>query len=176
MLTARRGELVAALGGTGKAEIQARLARMFLRFPSANNTDPDATTAAYATDLVSFPLWAIDRGILRVIETWKSAFAPSSPELRAMVAAETKPFTEELRDLTAILDADVFHDPDETEKSRVLAGFAKLIADFKINEPFSKNRPRVSTKAEAETWLEANSGAPVPVLSDEALALYRGRA
>ena len=167
-LAVRRAQLQAAIGGTSKAEIAARIARLFLRFPSAR-ADAEATTAAYATDLMNYPLWAIDRGIMKAIETWKSAFAPSSPELRAMVAAEAKPFTEELRDLTAILDAQVFHDLPADERARVSAQFAQLIADLGVHSPL-RRKANVSTKAEAEAWLEAHKGEPLPTLSPAAIA------
>lgn len=170
-LACRRDELQAAMGGTGKPEIAARVARLFLRFPSAGKADAEATTAAYATDLMGYPLWAIDRGIMKAIESWKSAFAPSSPELRAMVADAVKPYSDELRDLTAILDAEVFHEPDDGERAKVAGQFAALIADLGIHAPIASTR-FASAKDAAEAWLEANKAMPLPQLSTAALERF----
>jgi hypothetical protein len=68
-LLARRGELTASLTASDPRDVVKRVARLFMRFPSTRLPEghAEAVMAAYAADLASFPLWAIDKAFLAVI-------------------------------------------------------------------------------------------------------------
>lgn len=170
-LAARLSELDAAnLPGNPQA-IARRVARLFLRFPSSRLTDAnsEATVAAYAADLSKFPLWAIDQAMLEAIQKG-GAFAPSSPDLRAMCERVMRRTAEEAADIRAVLTADVYREPSDEEREKIKAGFDALVADLELRAPFDRwslrkpgSRPVSSiTPAEARDALEAMKEDPQP--------------
>ena len=107
-IEARRCELVAATQATDPKLIVPRIARLFLRFPSAKIEDPAGTTAAYAMDLASFPLWAIEAGIIALLKGHgleSKSFAPSSIIVREAVVREVAQVDAELAMISRVLSA-----------------------------------------------------------------------
>lgn len=166
-----------ATGRTPAQAIAARVARLFLRFPSSRLTDAtaEATVAAYAQDLEPFPLWAIDQAMMAAIQKG-GAFAPSSPELRKacdQAVAETRT---EAADIFAVLSAEVYHEPTAEERAKSRAKFDALISELELMAPNDRwrlrpagSRPLSSvTPAEATDALEAMKAdpQPAPPLSD----------
>ena len=124
-------------------------------------------------DLREFPLWALDKAILAYLATTSSAFPPSSPELRKLVAAETRDFTNELREIERILEANVFHDADAAETERVKAGFEALAKEMGLRGGEPKN---AQPKESFEDWQARFKTAPLPSLSPSALSRMKGAA
>lgn len=154
-----------------------------MRFPGTRIEDAEATVAAYATDLSRFPLWAIDRGLMMVIEGRSygtGTFAPSSVECQRECERAMSAVRAEIADLSRVLSAAVYHEVTESEREKVKAGFDALIADLRLREPFQpiKRAGTQPTKAEAESALErlACDTRPIPVLSAEVLKKLGGQA
>jgi hypothetical protein len=140
-LSDRRGVLEVAVKSASSAmpisQLEARVARMFLRFPSSAKSVTEETIRAYAFDVAKFPLWAVEAAIQRVIaDPSPKDFAPSSPVLQGECRFVMRPFAEELAQISIVLDADVYHEPSDDERARIKAGFDKLIADLRLREPF----------------------------------------
>jgi hypothetical protein len=143
------------------ASIAARVSRLFLRFPASGQAD-DAQVAAYVADLVMLPLWAIDKGILRAIAKG-GQYAPSSPILRQLCEDELAPIRAEAAAIKAVLEAQVYHEPTETEREEINRRFQELLGNLKLNAPLDPMRPkeqRPPTRKEAEEWLEREKATP----------------
>jgi hypothetical protein len=162
----RRDELKSVLWRSDKAMVAARVTRMFLRFPSSRGADPEATVAAYATDLCRFPLWAVDRGLAAIIsgKSGAGSFVPSSVECQAACERELAPFRNELADLTAILDAAVYREAPDYERARVIREFDALVKELKLRDPHdpARRNPNQMTREEAQARLEAQLMDPKP--------------
>lgn len=160
--------------------IKARVARLFARYPSANNLDPAVTLAAYTADLSRFPIWAIDEAILTILRHGANnpAFPPSSTELVQACEQAMKPVIAERQSLKKLLNADVYHEPSDSERARVKAEFEKLRRELNLNQDFrtvlpdarNANCDQKIVRAQIEAELESLKAKPVPKLSPEALA------
>lgn len=170
-LLVRLAELGDAEGQTDPKMIAARVARLFLRFPSSRLSDAnaEATMAAYAMDLAPFPIWAIDKAIIAAIEKG-GAFAPSSPELRAGAERAMDNIRCEAADIRAVLDAEVYHEQSEDERSKVKAAFETLVDELQLRQPYDGMKRPASqiSRPEANSWLEryAAEKPALPKLSD----------
>ena len=165
-----------------KAAVAARVARMFLRYPSSRGLDVEATVAAYATDLCQFPLWAVDAAIKEVIRGYVGSagqFAPSSIEIQAACKKHILKPAMELRDIGTILNANVYRERTPEEKRRVCEMFNSLKSDLGFNRPFETvSKPGVDmSRREAEISLEtlAERLPPVTAISTEAFATLSKR-
>jgi hypothetical protein len=173
-LEARLALLEQSQGRTAPQTIAARVARLFLRFPSSRLTDAtaEATIAAYAQDLEPFPVWAIDQALMAAIQKG-GAFAPSSPELRKACERAVAVSRAEAADIKAVLSAEIYRELTPSEREKGLAMFREVIAELKLNEPFSgpTKRPYSHiTPDEAKHALERLEAdkRPLPKLSDSA--------
>lgn len=169
----RLAQIDAGEGKADPAAIAKRLARLFLRFPSSRLTDgvADATIAAYATDLATFPLWAIDKAMVEAIQKG-GAFAPSSPELRKACERVMVALRVEAGEIRTVLNAQVYHEPTADEQAKGRAMFDAVIADLKLREPFDAQRPRPYadiTPAEASAALERWKADPPELKLSDAL-------
>jgi hypothetical protein len=145
ILSERSRQIAAGLGPSPKDMVATRVARLFLRFPNAKPSDGEATAAAYATDLMRFPLWAIDQAILKAIRPnadLNQNFVPTSPQLQALCQEVIGPFVEEARGIAAVLAAITYQPRPETERDRVKKGFAALLADTGKTNRFEPQDPR----------------------------------
>lgn len=153
--------------------IAGRLARLFLRFRSSqlNDANSEAVIAAYVSDLQKFPIWAIDRAMLGVIDKG-GAFAPSGPELRAACERAMIDVVSEASNIRTILDAEVYHEQTAEQRARVKVEFDKLTEELGMRDPPKGQKPeyRLPTKQEAEMRLEEWKASPpaIPPLSDSA--------
>lgn len=177
-LTARRGELVNACQRSDPRSIVQRIARLFMRFPSTRLPDGTAETtmAAYAADLASFPMWAIEEACLVFIKgqgEGSKAFAPSSAELRIMCERAMWPVRHELNDITNVLNAEVYSEPTPEVRAKILAEFRELVDELKLNvDPRDKSpaKSRPLTKDEAQAALDRiDATQPLPKLSEATL-------
>lgn len=163
--------------GSEAQDVVKRLSRLFLRYPSMRLPDEqlEATMAAYAADLVKYPLWAIDTACKRFIagmEDGSKVFVPSSAQLAIACDSALAGFRVELKKLDQVLNADVYREPSAEERAKVRAEFQKLVEELQLNmDPRDKapERSRPMTKAEAEAALERAliNPLPAPQLSDE---------
>jgi hypothetical protein len=164
----RGGMLAAICAGSPEAEVGRRMVHLFRRFPGSRLPDAEVVPvmAAYAHDLKTFPLWAIEAGCLEFIRSG-GQFAPSSPILRQTIDRQMAPVRLELAALDSVLGAEVWHERDPEEKARVIAEFDALV--HAIGFRAAPARPGASpagTGAGAEPIPADNPGArPAPVLS-----------
>lgn len=168
-MTSRRNELVGSLSVSQPQDVVKRLSRLFMRFPSTRIAENqiEATMAAYASDLVMYPLWAIDvacRQIIAGLDGGSKAFLPSSTELQAACERAVAPTRLEARQLTRVLNADVYCEPTPEERAKVAAEFQALVQKLKLNmDPRDNAKPsRPLTRHEAEAALERAKINPVP--------------
>lgn len=166
-LELRRDELAATMGVSDPRAVVQRISRLFMRFPSTRlDGNAEETMAAYAADLSGYPLWVIDAACKKVIAGQgevSRAFAPSSIELRAICEREYGWARAELAMTRNILDAEIYREPTQEERAKVIAEFQRLVQELKLNEdPISKNKSRPLTKAEAEAALERALINPMP--------------
>jgi hypothetical protein len=125
--------------------------------------------------LAKVPLWAVDAACLEVVRSG-AKFAPSAPELILMAEGYCAPFRAEQGQIRRVLDAEVWHEPSAEEKARIQAGFAKLMADLRMNEPYDKPRKDWRPVSPLERLAELRDAAePAPALSDAALAKVGAR-
>ena len=164
----RRAELLAALGGAGERALVPMLAQLFLGFHGGRNGQDEtaAQLALFANQLADLPIWAVQAGCGEILRR-NVAWPPSIGQLRAACVAACEKQKAELADIAAILNADVWHDPNEIEREKVNEGFQKLIEDLKLNAPLDQMKPkekRLPTKQEAAEWLEQEAVKPAPCI------------
>lgn len=168
-LRARLSELDAALAPGNREAMTASIAAMFIAFPSARQDAETARTTLgmYVSRVVNFPNWAVDGGCKAAVSR-SSPFPPSAGEFLALCENRLVESRLEKSKIEAIVNADVFHEPDDDEKAKVSARFKELMEDLKLNAPFDdrpKNRPM--NRKEAAAWLETDAARiPAPPLSD----------
>jgi hypothetical protein len=168
-LRARLTDLETALAPGNRDAMTSSIAAMFIAFPSARQDAETARTtlAMYVSRVVNFPNWAVD-GACKAAVSRASPFPPSAGEFLALCEARLVDARLEKSKIEAIVNADVFHDPDEGEKAKVSERFRELMEDLKLNAPFDdkpKNRPM--NRKEAAAWLETDAArVPAPPISD----------
>lgn len=144
---------------------------MFLRFPSsANAPDQGERDKMYVAELRLFPQWALEAALGKV----RGAFAPSLPDLVALVQGELAATYAEQSSINRLLTADVYHVPTEEEKARVEAEYQELVASMKLRAEDPRPRKhRQLTRDEAEQIVEGMKAFPLklPPVSDELKAL-----
>lgn len=160
-------------------EIRMLVAAMFLGFPNLKISPDDAkkTAALYVSQLRDFPAWAVKKACENVLQDRVSGrspdFAPSVATIAGICRDHVRDLAEENGRLAAIIGADVYHVPSDDERARVKAGFEKLIAELRLNEPFAPNKPSDAyqqldpdaARAAAESRLSELAAAPAPALS-----------
>jgi len=176
ILSDRSRQITAGILPSPKDLIAIRISRMFLRFPNARPADGEATAAAYATDLMRFPLWAIDQAILKAIRPnadLNQNFVPTSPQLQALCAEAVAPYAEEARGIAAVLAAVTYQPRPETERDRVKKGFAALLVGlgggsrFEPRDPRDRaTQPQMREQALAALDCLASNQTPPPKLSE----------
>lgn len=106
---ARLRILARGAGGsdTDKRRSAAAIAAMLAGFPSLRNGDTRGMVAGYVADLQSLPAWAIERACERVrrgeVAGLSLDFAPPSPRLYQIAAAELVPLRTEERQIAETL-------------------------------------------------------------------------
>lgn len=150
--------------------------RMFLAFPSVRLDEKSAmqTAAVYYDQVRQLPAWAIIRGCDACIGK-ATPFPPSAGELKSAAEAVCLAAWRELHELGAILNAAVFYPQSQNEREKVAAGFSKLLADLRWNEPFDKPRrsaPPTDPNLAAAQAIAAGlpDPRPTPALSREVRA------
>lgn len=155
-------------------EIAEMISTMMLGFGGAARTSDDAkkTVALYASQLATFPAWAVKAACDEAIGSG-SEFAPSVAKLVALARQAVSRWQIEAARITQILEAAIYREPDLAERQRVAEGFDRIMADLGLKSPMHK-QSRERTAAEARDWLEAHAGGsgldPVTHVSDELLA------
>lgn len=144
---------------------------MFLRFPSsANAADQGERDKLYVAELRQFPQWALEGAFAKV----RGAFAPSLPDLVALVHEEMTALHTEQSIINRLLNADVYHVPSEAERARVEAEYQELVEGMKLRaDPMRPRGERHLTRAEADQIVEGMKAFPLklPEMSDELKAL-----
>ena len=136
----RSRELGEACAACGDVEaVAARLARFLPKF-AASGKDPAGTMAAYAKDLVNFPLWAIEAACMQFVAEGKREFAPSSPVMVGMIRALLMPLQAERHDLDKIMTA-IVYDPPSAEQRAATAKRIAQIAKDACNKLEKEQRP-----------------------------------
>ena len=165
-LQARRTTLERSLVRAARLALGRLVIGMFEMFPSAAScANPSERDELFVAGLAEFPQWAIEKGISRL----KGAFAPSLPDLVALVRAEMAAVHTEISSLSRVLSADVYHVPDDAERARVEAAYRDLLE--KLEWGADDMRPameRLPTRQEAIQAAEDMRSEPVtlPPLSD----------
>lgn len=175
----RRAYLVESLTPADPRAIVQKVAQAFLRFPSSRVPDSaaQATLAAYASELQKFPLWVIDGGLLAAINGRGSpAFVPSAMEWRAACDDVAASVRKEIADIDRILNAEVRPEVTEEQRKKNLEGFRALIAELRLNEPYTQSRPDSAPldPAAVEAKLLAERDAAAPVALSARLRANRG--
>lgn len=146
--------------------IASRIARLFFRYPSfrLNDSNAEAMVATYAADLQDFPMWAIDLALMDAIAKG-GEFAPSSPSLRARCQHIMAQVRNEIADLKAVLDADVYREKTADEKAEIVRQFRELAKELGMSDDLRKGSgvPGIPTEAEAKSWIERYEANPPPV-------------
>lgn len=158
-------------------QVAIRIGEMFFSFPSVKMDASTAkkTTAAYVAKLQYLPFWAIERGCCEC-EKRDCPFPPSAGELLSACERAVKSAWDESSDLRKILEAQVYHEPSEGERARIKAGFDKLLADIRLNEPFKPRRKaRDARNAPPLGEVPEQDTRPLPMLSEEAMAKFAPR-
>ena len=143
----RHCEVLRALHPAQDDEIRTLVAAMFMGFPTLKMGPDDAkkTAAVYVSQLREFPAWAVKEGCQRIMQDKISGrsrdFAPSVATLVGAVRDLVINLQAENARLAALLDADVYHAPTESERAAIKAKFDELLADLRLNEPFHKSAP-----------------------------------
>lgn len=140
---------------------------MFLRFPSsANAADQGERDKLYVAELRQFPQWALEAAFSKV----RGAFAPSLPDLVALVNAEMAAVLTEQASVNRLLNADVYHVPSEAERARVEAEYRELVETMKLRaDPMRPRGERPLTRDEAAQIVEGMKASPLvlPQMSDK---------
>jgi hypothetical protein len=184
----RRSELVAARMPTDPDLIVPRISRLFLRFPSARIENPAATTSAYAADLASFPLWAIEAGIMALLRGHGLSnrdFAPSSVVVRDAVVREIARVDAELTMIDRLLTAKEkpAKSPDADKRAEALQNAMAFVGGARMQAEEDRKRRHQMTEAElsqARQIAEAidlgkPDPRPPPSLSPELRAMLAAR-
>ena len=151
--------------------IASRIARLFFRYPSfrVNDSNAEAMVATYAADLQDFPMWAIDLALMDAIAKG-GEFAPSSPSLRSRCQHIMAKVRNEIADLKAVLDAEVYREKTAEEKAEITRQFRELAKELGMTDDMRKGSgvPGILTEDEAKAWLERYEAnpPPVPMFSD----------
>lgn len=137
-LKSRGLELVSHLkpteGSLATNVIGALISRMLMAFPSyrANVIDADKEIAQYVESLSDTPLWALHqacRGYERGEYGGSTEFPPSAASLSAKARSLAYPFRLELEQIRRILSAQVYREPSQEERERVIARFQPLLSE-----------------------------------------------
>lgn len=175
-LERRRGELLNALVPVGDRAAVQIIAQLFLGFHGARGSHDEtaAQLALFASQVADLPVWAVQSGCGDLLRR-NIAWPPSVGQVRAACEAACQPHRQELAQIEAVLNADVYHEATPSERERVKAEFQKLADDLKLHAPFESAKPkasRPSTPAEAQAWLDAiDPTRPLPKLSTAALGI-----
>lgn len=165
-LTARRETLERSMIRCAERVVASLVLALFLRFPSAANAaDQEARDRLYVSELRQFPQWALEAVMTRV----KGSFAPSLPDLVALVRGELVAVHAEISSLSRVLSADTYHVPDEAERERVEAAYRDLLEKLEWNmDDMRPAKKRLPTRQEAILAVENMRAEPMtlPPLSD----------
>lgn len=167
----RQCEVIRAMHPAADHEIGTLIAAMFLGFPTLRLGPDEArrTAQLYVSQLREFPAWAVKRACERILQDKVSGRNPDFSPSVAVVVAECRELVRDLQaekvKLARVLDADVYHEPTADEKAAVKAGYEKLIADLRLNDPFAPSAKGAAslTRDESAARLEALKECPEPL-------------
>lgn len=101
----------------------AAIAEMLDGYTSLRGIDRSGLVAGFVTDLQSLPAWAIELACGKVrraeVDGLSLNFAPSTPQMFALVRKEIEPLREEERRIAAVLLLEPRREPDEAEQQRM---------------------------------------------------------
>lgn len=110
------------------------LAKLFAAFPAQSQSDGPAEqrAEAYMEALAGIPAWVVEDARKAIITGMAAEcvgkWAPNPPQIAAVCRRLMKPHTDTIRDLERILATTGDVEPNNGERERVAAGFAKLKA------------------------------------------------
>lgn len=141
MLDRRRAELAQLLRPAchtreDQLRIGAAIAEMLDGFSSLRNVDRRGLVAGFVTDLQNLPAWAVENACGKVrrgeVEGLSLDFAPSSPRLFSLAAAELVPLKAEDFCIAATLRLVAYSGPTAEEQSRVAEKFRALAESLSV--------------------------------------------
>lgn len=182
-LEARRALVSRSLEPSSAGDVGELIAAMMMGFGGARLSAAEAkrTTALYVSQLSRFPLWAVKQACEEAMRSG-AAFAPSVAELAKAADQAIRAASDEIAKINRVLNANVYHEPDDSEKARIEQGFKDLLEKLKLNEPLDlarKPKDRLLTRDEARAIVEELRASPIelPPLSEAARAtLTKGAA
>lgn len=170
-LSDRRDTLQRSLARCSDRVVAGMVLTMFLRFPSsANAADQAERDKLYVAELRQFPQWALEGAFAKV----RGAFAPSLPDLVALVQEQMAAVHTEQANINRLLNADVYHVPSDEERARVEAEYQELAKVMRLgNDDMRPRGERHLTRAEAEQIVDGMKASPLvlPPMSDELKAI-----
>ncbi|WP_334362401.1 hypothetical protein [Bradyrhizobium sp. AZCC 1578] len=129
----RRAVVMSSTRSATRNEIEETVAALMMAYPSMrglSHIEAQVLIRKYADDLADMPLWAIKaaaRDISRgAVSDMSPDFAPSAPRVRQLADEHLEWCKKELRDLKAILTADVEPPANPEMRARINLGFRKL--------------------------------------------------
>lgn len=182
-LKGRALELEHSLGSAGGEAVRPHVAALMLSLRQAGESAEDRAILQdlYAIDLADLPLFAIEAACsdFRKGAAGDGKWLPTQAQVREVAMRYVKPWADELRQVNAVLSAEIVPDDDVADEARArVADRAKrLVKDLaELADPFkAKQRRPMSemTMADAQAKLDAaDPSKPVPPLSDEAMAIF----
>lgn len=172
-LQKRLRELADALMPASSETTVKHIGAMRAGFPALSTTEAEriASIKVYAAALKGFPEWAVGQACRAAIQgrIGRGQYAPAAPELVAECERAVAPVREEHARIAAILNADVYHEPEPDEKARVSAAFEglsrELAASLDMGEA-SKRPPLEPLTLEAAEEKVGTLGAGLRLSSD----------
>lgn len=139
VLKARGREIADGLkpadGNQARTVISALVNRLLVTYPQserATEQEARAAIAGYVEALVDLPLWAVNascQGWIRGEADGDNRFRPSAAELRTLAQRKLMPFRQEVEQIRRILTANVYREPTQEERDRVIARHQQILAE-----------------------------------------------
>lgn len=174
----RRAELAAALGGTDESTVTRYVSLLLNAYPSKATTDTEkrGILKLYFSALAAYPEWALAETCRRFNTgaAGNGDFAPTPAQMAKEAADVVKGAQAERVMISQVLDAEVYHLPDEAERARVAEGFERLVADCAAHSTVAKPRtdaPRsLNPEAVQQQFREAVEASPLVAANRQARA------
>lgn len=134
MLERRQGDVMVALQGASRSDLEEQVAGLMTGFPSMrglSKLEAQILVRKYADDLEGTPLWAIRAACKDIsrgaVSDLNPDFPPSASRVRQQADEHLERLEKESRDLRAVLKAKILPPPLPPEKeSQIILGFQKL--------------------------------------------------
>ncbi len=147
--------VLASTRSASRSELEEAVAGLMMGYPSMrglSQIEAQVLVRKYADDLAGIPMWAIKaatRDISRgAVSDMSPDFPPSASRVRQLADEHLGWCAKELRDLKAVLTAEVEPPANPDMAARISAGFQKLKSELRAsNDP----RPKDALKPQAMT-------------------------